>query len=443
MFKFRLLSIFFTTLALTGCSSGSGDDSEIVSVTSDTSSTERLNIAIINNGHMINMMSVAEAYTDQTGIALNWVTLNEDTLRNQVTSAPITDGSQYDVINIGMQEAPFWGAAGWIEPLIFSDEYDVEDVFPAMREGLSNSGTLHAAPFYGESSMLMYRSDLANSAAVLIDDNDSWRNVEAAAAAMHNPEEGVYGICLRGRPGWGDNIALLATIANSFGAVWFDKDNRPQLDSTQWNEATNFYVDILNNYGPPNPERNSFNENLTLFNDGSCGMWIDATIAASFIALDEVAYAQSPNGGNPIGANWLWAWAMAVPAGTPNTEEAMKFIEWATSKEYIQTVGNSPNFGWGSVPTGTRTSTYAIPEFQEVARFAAAEKIAIDTAAPSPTDAKPYLGVQFVSIPEFPEIGSALGQEIAAALIGSKSVEEALADAQETADQIMQDAGYY
>ena len=121
----------------------------------------------------------------------------------------------------------------------------------------------------------------------------------------------------------------------------------------------------------------------------------------------------------------------------------MKFIEWATSKEYIQTVGNSPDFGWGSVPTGTRTSTYAIPEFQEVARFAAAEKIAIDTAAPSPTDAKTYLGVQFVSIPEFPEIGSALGQEIAAALIGSKSVEEALADAQETADQIMQDAGYY
>ncbi|RPE66603.1 sorbitol/mannitol transport system substrate-binding protein [Pacificibacter maritimus] len=402
-----------------------------------------LTIAIVNNGHMINMQTVAEAYTEETGVKLNWVSLEEGVLREQVTSDTATGGGQYDIINIGMQEAPIWGQAGWIEPLNFSDDYDVEDILPAMRGGLSADGTLYAAPFYGESSMVMYRKDLADAAGVAITDNDSWENITAAAAAMHNPDAGVYGACLRGKPGWGDNMAFITTVVNSYGGAWFDAEMKPVLDSDEWNAAINMYVDLLGSYGPPGSEGNSFNEILALYNEGKCGMWIDATIAASFLEVDGVAYAQSPNAGNPVGANWLWAWAMAVPAGAPHAEASMDFIEWATSKEYIQAVGNHPDFGWGSVPTGTRASTYAIPEFQAVAAFADAEMKAIESAAPQATDIKPYVGVQFASIPEFPEVGSAVAQEMAAALSGAKTVEEALEDAQSAADAIMREAGYY
>ena len=402
-----------------------------------------LTIAIVNNGHMINMQKVAEAYTADTGVTLNWVSLEEGVLREQVTSDTATGGGQYDIINIGMQEAPIWGAAGWIEPLEFGAEYDVDDMLPAMRNGLSHEGTLYAAPFYGESSMVMYRKDLTEAAGVTIADNDSWDNVKAAAAAMHDPDNGVYGACLRGKPGWGDNMAFVTTVVNSFGGAWFDADMRPALESDEWKAAINFYVDLLGNYGPPGSEGNSFNEILALYNEDKCGMWIDATIAASFLENDNVAYAQSPNAGVSAGANWLWAWAMAVPTGSPNSEAAHDFIEWATSKAYIQAVGNHPDFGWGSVPTGTRASTYAIPEFQAVAKFAAAEMAAIESAAPAATDIKPYVGVQFAAIPEFPEVGSAVAQEIAAALSGAKSVDEALAASQAAADAIMSEAGYY
>ena len=406
-------------------------------------SAEELTIAIVNNGHMINMQKVAEAYTKETGVELNWVSLEEGVLREQVTSDTATGGGQYDIINIGMQEAPIWGAAGWIEPLNFSAGYDVDDILPAMRNGLSHEGQLYAAPFYGESSMVMYRKDLTDAAGVSIADSDSWDNVKAAAAAIHDPDNGVYGACLRGKPGWGDNMAFITTVVNSFGGAWFDADYRPVLDSAEWNAAINFYVDLLSNYGPPGSEGNSFNEILALYNEGKCGMWIDATIAASFLKVDGVAYAQSPNAGNPVGANWLWAWAMAIPAGSPNAEAAGKFIEWATSKDYVQAVGTHPDFGWGSVPTGQRASTYAIPEFQAAAGFAAAELAAIDSAAPEATDLKPYVGVQFAAIPEFPEVGSAVAQEMAAALSGAKSVEEALAASQEAVHSIMKEAGYY
>ena len=212
------------------------------------SAADELTIAIVNNGHMINMQKVAEAYTAETGVKLNWVSLEEGVLREQVTSDTATGGGQYDIINIGMQEAPIWGAAGWIEPLSFSADYDVEDILPAMRAGLSHDGTLYAAPFYGESSMVMYRKDLTDAAGVTIGDNDSWDNVKKAVAAIHDPDNGVYGACLRGKPGWGDNGAFITTVANSFGAAWLDADGRPQLDSPEWNAAVNFYVDLLSTY---------------------------------------------------------------------------------------------------------------------------------------------------------------------------------------------------
>ena len=414
-----------------------------LSATGAIAADHSLTIAIVNNGHMINMQKVAEAYTAETGVELNWVSLEEGVLREQVTSDTATGGGQYDIINIGMQEAPIWGKAGWIEPLEFGAEYDMDDMLPAIRNGLSADGTLYAAPFYGESSMVMYRKDLTDAAGVTIADNDSWENIKAAAAAIHDPDNGVYGVCLRGKPGWGDNMAFITTMVNSFGGAWFDKDFRPTIDSDEWKAAINFYVDLLGTYGPPGSEGNSFNEILALYNEGKCGMWIDATIAASFLEVDGVAYAQSPNAGNPVGANWLWAWAMAVPAGTEHTDEAKKFIEWATSKDYIKAVAAHPDFGWGNVPTGTRKSTYASPEFQAVADFASAELAAIESAAPEATDLKPYVGVQLAAIPEFPEVGSAVAQEMAAALSGAKSVDEALAASQAAADSIMKEAGYY
>ena len=205
----------------------------VATVTS--ASAAELTIAIVNNGHMINMQKVAEAYTEETGTKLNWVSLEEGVLREQVTSDTATGGGEYDIINIGMQEAPIWGAAGWIEPLEFSADYDVDDMLPAMRNGLSHEGTLYAAPFYGESSMVMYRKDLADAAGVSIADNDSWDNIKKAAAAMHKPDDGVFGACLRGKPGWGDNMAFITTVVNSFGGAWFDADFKPQLESQQWN----------------------------------------------------------------------------------------------------------------------------------------------------------------------------------------------------------------
>ena len=230
----------------------------------------------------------------------------------------------------------------------------------------------------------------------------------------------------------------------------FDEEWKPQLDSPAWNHAVNFYVDLLTHYGPPGSSGNSFNEILALINEGKCGMWIDATIAASFVSdpsqskvADVIAYAQSPVAVTHRGANWLWAWALAVPAGTQQSDDALKFVEWATSKEYINLVGEEK--GWGSVPTGTRSSTYQNMKFLAAANFAEAEMKAILSADPSNStqEPTPYQGVQFASIPEFQAIGTAVGQQMSAALAGTISVEDALAASQKAAEREMIKAGYY
>jgi sorbitol/mannitol transport system substrate-binding protein len=274
--------------------------------------------------------------------------------------------------------------------------------------------------------------------------------VQAAASKMHDAKNGVYGICLRGKPGWGDNMAFITTMANSFGAQWFDTGWKPQLESKPWKDAVTFYVDLLKNYGPPGSSANSFNEILALYNEGKCAMWIDATIAASFITdpkqskvADKVAFAQGPYAATEKGANWLWAWALAVPASSKQPEAAQKFIRWATSKDYINLVAKEK--GWAAVPTGTRKSTYASADFQKAAVFAAAEKKAIDSANPndSTLPKSPYVGVQFAAIPEFQAIGIAVGQQMSAALAGKATVDAALKASQVAADREMKKGGYY
>jgi sorbitol/mannitol transport system substrate-binding protein len=414
-------------------------------------SATELVIATVNNGHMIEMQKLGKHFEQANpDIKLKWVTLEEGVLRQRVTTDIATKGGQFDVMTIGMYETPIWGKKGWLQEVKTDAAYDVDDLLPAMRNGLSVDGKLYAVPFYGESSMLMYRKDLADKAGITVKDKPTWGEIKELAAKIHDPAAGVYGICLRGKPGWGDNMAFLSTLVNTFGGQWFDMSWKPQVDSKPWHDAINFYVDLLKNYGPPGSASNSFNEILALYNEGKCGMWIDATIAASFISdpkqskvADQVAFAQAPTMVTPKGANWLWAWSLAIPAGSKKVDAANKFITWATSKDYINLVGKET--GWGSVPTGTRKSTYENADFLKAARFAAAEKAAIDSANPndSTLPKSPYVGVQFAAIPEFQSIGIAVGQQMSAALAGKTTVEAALKAGQVAAEREMKKAGYY
>jgi sorbitol/mannitol transport system substrate-binding protein len=409
-----------------------------------------ITVATVNNGDMIRMQGLMDDfYAKHPDIKVEWVTLEENVLRQNVTNDIATGGGQYDVLTIGTYEVPIWGKLGWLESLNdLPASYDVDDLLPPIRAGLTVDGTLYAAPFYGESSFVNYRKDLAEKAGVTIPDAPTWDDIKAAAAAMNDPANGVFGICLRGKAGWGENMAFLTTMANSYGARWFDENWKPQFDSPEWKAVLTDYVDMLTKYGPPGASNNGYNENLTLSLQGKCGIRMDATVSAGALTdpnqsefADKVGFALAPDMGLGKRANWLWAWSLAIPASSDAKDASKVFIDWATNKDYLALVASKE--GWANVPPGTRTSLYANPEYAALP-FAKMTIDSINAADPTnPTvQPVPYTGVQFVAIPEFAGIGTSVGEIFSAALAGQKTVDEALAEAQTLVTDEMTAAGY-
>ncbi len=408
-------------------------------------------IATVNNSDMIVMQKLSKTFENEhPDIKLNWVTLEENTLRSRLTTDIATHGGQYDVMTIGLFEAPQWGKQGWLVP--FTDlppSYKLDDVLPAVRDGLSYDGKLFALPFYAESQMTFYRTDLFKAAHVTMPDQPTWAQIGDLAKKINDPEHGVYGICLRGKPGWGENMGQIGPVANSYGGRWFDMNWKAQLNTPPWREALTTYVDLLKNYGPPGAASNGYNETLALFASGKCGIWIDATVSAGFLTnpkeskvANDIGYAHPPVGKYEKGNHYLWAWALAVPTSSKKQDAAKSFIEWATSPEYIALVAKEN--GWASVPPGTRMSTYENKHYLDAAPFA---KLTLDTIETANThdatqDKVPYTGIQFVAIPEFQSIGTSVGQIFSAVIAGQKTIDQALAEAQDTAERAIRQAGY-
>ncbi len=423
--------------------------SAVLALTGVAMAQSTITVATVNNGDMIRMQGYTAEFTAKTGITVEWVTLEENVLRERVTTDITTKGGQFDIMTIGMYETPIWGKNGWLVPLNdLSAEYDAADILPAMSGGLSYDGTLYAAPFYGESSMIMYRTDLMEKAGLTMPEAPTWDFVREAAAKMTDRAAEINGVCLRGKAGWGEGGAFITAMSNSFGAQWFGMDWKPTFDSEAWANTLNFFKGMMDESGPAGYATNGFNENLSLFNQGKCGMWIDATVAASFVTgkdstvADKVGFALAPDTGLGKRSNWLWAWALAIPAGSQKQAEAKQFIEWATGKAYIEMVAAKE--GWANVPPGARTSLYANPDYQAVP-FAKMTLDSILSADPlhATVNPAPYVGVQFAAIPEFAGIATDVSQEFSNAYAGQQTVEEALAKAQAIATEAMQAAGYF
>src|ERR1700690_863041 len=410
---------------------------------------ETLTIATVNNDDMIIMQKLSSKWEQQTGNKINWVILEENVLRQKVTTDIATKGGQYDVITIGAYETPIWGKKGWLTGLDDFKDYDYDDLLAPVKAGLTVDGKLYAVPFYAESSFTMYRKDLFEKAGLTMPEHPTYDQIKQFADKLTDKANGVYGICLRGKPGWGENMAFLGTLVNTNGGEWFNMQWQPQLTSQPWETAITYYVDLMKADGPPGASANGFNENQALFSGGKCAMWIDATSAAGRVSnpkssqvADKVGFAVSPTAAVPNGSAWAWSWALAIPTSSKKEAAAKDFVRWATSKDYVKLVGDTE--GWGGGPPGSRSRPLKNLGIRRGVPFARIVLNAILVADPTHAtkDPVPYTGVQFATIPEFQGIGTTVGQNIAAALTGSSTVKDALEKSQASTTNVMTKAGY-
>lgn len=410
-----------------------------------------LTIATVNNTQMIEMQKLGHVFESQhPDIHLRWVVLEENVLRQRVTTDIATHGGQFDILTIGNYEVPIWAKQHWLAPFEnLPASYDLADIVKPVRDSLTVDGKLYGLPFYAESAMTFYRTDLARKAGISLPAAPSYDQIRQAADKMTDKANSIYGICLRGKPGWGENMAYVTTLVTAFGGQWFDMSWKPTIDTTPWKQAIGYYDSIMKTDGPPGASSNGFNENLALFSSGHCGIWIDATSAAGTLydakqstVADKVGFAALPTGSFTGGPTWLWSWNLAIPASSKSVDAARTFITWATSKDYIDLVARTD--GWVNIPPGTRSSSYASPDYKKVAPFGDFVLQAIEHSNPTgqTKNPRPYTGAQFVGIPPFQAIGTTVGQQIAATLTGARSIDQALATSQSATARMMRQAGY-
>jgi sorbitol/mannitol transport system substrate-binding protein len=432
-------------LVLAGC----GDDDD----DGGGSGGGSINVAIVDNPQMKDIANLTPSlFTKKSGTKVNYTILEEGTLRQVTTRDVAAGGRQFDVVMIGPFEAPQFGRDGYITDLtrFASDDkaYKLEDIIPSVRNALSFEGKLYAAPFYAESSFLMYRKDVLKDAGVTMPAQPTWDQVADIARRIDSPD--MAGICLRGKPGWGDLGASFTTVLNTYGGTWWSANEdgsvgEAMVDQPEFKEALQFYVDLVRDAGEEDAASSSFNECLTQYQDGKVAMWYDATVAASNLEADD-SPVKGKNGYAPApvketdASGWLWSWALAIPQTSSNADDAWEYISFATGPQYLEQAGERIPGGWAAIPPGTRESTYQIPQYKKAA--AAFAQPTLDSIAAAPiedpgTTPRPGVpGVQYVGIPEFQDVGNQCTQQFAAVIAGRASIDSAIDNCQQVASQV-------
>ncbi|MDE9367473.1 sugar ABC transporter substrate-binding protein [Luteipulveratus sp. YIM 133132] len=407
---------------------------------------DTVNVLMVNNPQMIDLQKLAPQFTRETGIKVNFTVLPENDLRDKASQEFSSQAGQYDVATLSNFEIPIYAKSGWVAPMddyIKADpEFDQADILKPMATALTAEGKVYGQPFYGESSFLMYRKDVLASKGITMPAKPTWKQVADIAAKVNGARPGMAGICLRGQPGWGQLFAPLTTVVNTYGGTWFDQDWTPKVDSPEFTQATQFYVDLVRKHGEKGAPQAGFTECLNNLTQGSVAMWYDATSAAGSLEMagspvkGKIGYAPAPVV-KTKSAGWLYTWAWAIEKASSHQDNAWKFIAWASSKKYENLVGQ--RVGWSSVPAGKRASTYTNPQYLASAGpFAAQTKQAIESVNPNNPglQPRPAPGIQFVDIPEFPDLGTQVSQEVSSAIAGKTSVRSALNLGQQLADDV-------
>jgi sorbitol/mannitol transport system substrate-binding protein len=439
-------------LALAAVVSVAAVATALAATASARTTAKTISVAIVANPQMQDIASLTPSlFTAKTGIKVKYTILDEGKLREVTTRDVGSGGKAFDAVMVGPYEAPQFGVAGLlrdVSSMAKADKsYNYSDLIPAVRNALSAKGHMYASPFYGESSFLMYRKDVLAKAGVKMPLHPTWQQVASIARKINTPS--MAGICLRGKPGWGDLGASFTTVLNTWGGTWWSaksngQPDKARVDQPAFKSALDFYAKLAQDAGEKDAANSSFNECLAAYQAGKVAMWYDATVAAGLLEAKDSpvkgknGYAFAPHY-KTSSTGWLWTWALAIPKSSPDPTDAWKYISWATSAQYIKAAGTHTKGGWPSIPPGTRLSTYSLPQYKNAAKSFATITLAAMKAAPitNPgTSKRPGLpGVQYVGIPQFQDVGNRCTQLLSSVIAGSMKDTAAISQCQQIASQ--------
>ena len=418
-----------------------------------------INIALANNPLSQALAKMAEEHYKAENVTINIAVLPENDLRQKLTTEASTGGTAYDMFYFGPYEANNWAKNGWLENLepyfakLSAEQkawYNRADLIPGMLASLSLDGEAYALPFYGEASFIMYNKELFEQKGLTMPAQPTWEQIYELAKEIHDPANGIVGMTMRGAPGWGMSGAPFVTMVNAFGGRFYDLDWNATVDTPEQRAAWQMYKKILKEAGQQDIITYTYNECIALMQSGKAGMYYDATSIAPPLESAEsairgkVGYALPPIQKMQKNTAWLWNWAMGInPKSSQAKKDALfQFMLWATSKEYIDLSIKQDPTG-ASTPPASRSSTYKNPAYADVpyAKMTLETLEAIDFTKPT-IEPVPYVGLQYIAIPEFADAGTQMTEWLAAYTVDQMELDEAIRRTEDLFNKVAVDGGY-
>ncbi len=405
------------------------------------------------------MEKIAKDKYKADGVTVNIAVLPENDLRQKLLTEASTGGTTYDMFYIGPYEAFNWAKNGWLENLepyfsaLSADKltwYDRKDLIQGMVGSLALDGKSYALPFYGESSFIMYNKELFAAKGLTMPDEPTWDQIYDLAKKINDPAKGIVGMTMRGAPGWGMSGAPFVTIVNAFGGRFYDMDWKATVDTAEQRGAWEMYKKILRDAGQKDILSYTYNECIALMSSGKCGIYYDATSIAPPLEAEgsavkgKVGYVMAPHQKMKTNTSWLWNWAMGINPKSSDDKKAavFEFMLWATSKDFVKLTTEIDPTG-SSTPPASRSSTYTLDAYKNAPYAAATLRTLESTDFTKPTlEPVPYVGLQYVAMPEFADWGTKMTEYLAAYVTDKMTLDEAIKKTNDLCNQVAKDGGY-
>lgn len=411
-------------------------------------SGEEITVAVIPAGYFNNLIDVAGAFEELSGVRVRFEKIPPGQIRQKVLLDLSSKTGTYATHAADPMYYPLYVANKWVEPLHaylkdpkISDPawFDYDDILEGWRGACSIGGEPYGIPFDGEATVQVYRKDVYEKAG--IKPAETFDQFVANAVKVHDPANRLWGAALRGFRGAGQNMYIYPSIFRAFGGEWFDSNKKLVVTTEPAIKALQWYADLLRNYAPPGVENWNWPDIADAFGQGTVAVYIDAHSSAGVIndlqkskVIGKIAYARWPKGPAGKRVTSIWNWGFPINAALPERKKKATwlFIQWATSKE--TQISTTYDFRGTYKRTGAnRTSLWQDPQYRKLMESFGDNLVDVTTASfreDIDLDWRPRIA-------QWPAVGEIMATAVQAALVGQAMPKDALTEAQRKIEQVM------
>ena len=409
---------------------------------------QTVNVAVIPASYFDNLIALAPEFEALTGIKLRYDKVPPGQIRQKCVLDLSSKTGNISTHAADPMYLPLYAANKWtevLEPYLndskLTDQswFKHEDIFEAWRKADMVDNRTYGIPYDGEMTIQTYRKDLFDAKG--LKPAETLDDVLKNAKALHDPANRLWGFCLRGMPGAGQNMYIYPSILGAYGGKWFDAGGKIKVNSPEAVAALEWYVNANNAYAPQAAQNWNWPDIADAFAQGTIGSYIDGHTAVTVIGnperskvLGKIGFARWPKGPGGRRVTSLWNWAMPINSVLPEKarQATWLFIQWAASEETqartsYKFKGPGKRFGVNRLPMWKQ------PEYVKTMGDVGGNfvNVSIDTLTmDTDVDWRPR-------VPQWPAIGETMAKIVQSALVGQVKPKQALDDAQVQVERIM------